>query len=67
MTPVHPCQTTEYFLLQMMGNVDTTVKETVGQCLYTGKHCVLGRLTEQSFAMLMYTLKYTTLKQLGVI
>lgn len=61
---MHARQSTEYFILQMVGNIGT-VKETISQCLHTGKDHVLDRLTEQRLAMLMYTLKFMTLKQRG--
>lgn len=35
-------QSKEYFILQMMGNTDT-VKEIIGQCLYSDKDYVLSR------------------------
>lgn len=62
---MHPCQKPEYFTFQMMRNIGT-VKETISQCLHTGGDHVLGGLTEQRLAMLMYALKLTALKQLGV-
>lgn len=47
-----------------MENMNTG-KETISQCLHRGKDYVLGRLTEQTLALLMYTLKFSILKQLG--
>lgn len=62
-SPVHPCQTTEYFILRMMGNVSTMKRIYQLMSSYRQR---LGRLTERRLVMLMYTHKFTTLRQPGV-
>lgn len=54
-SPVHPCQTTEYFLSHMMGN-GSAMK------LVSSYRQRLGGLTERRLVVLRYTLKFTTLR-----